>query len=741
MAFFHPDQTVFYGGDYNPEQWDDPAVLAEDIRLMQEAKVNLVTLGVFAWAKLEPSPGQYEMQWLIDILDRLHAAGIAVDMATATASPPAWLAHKFPDSLPVDAQGRRLKFGSRQQYCPTSPAYANRARALVERLVSAVGEHPAIVMWHVNNEYGCHVHECFCRRCAETFQQWLDVKYDNDIDALNQTWGTAFWSQTYSSFDEIQPPHLLPTFANPVQVVDWRRFSDHMLRLLCAQECLVLREQLFEPPVITTNFMGLFPHLDYWLWSAMVGVVSDDSYPDPASSAAAAQIAFDSDLMRSLKQQPFILMEQAPSAVQWRSVNAPKPLGVNMLWSMQRIAHGADGIMHFQWRQSIRGAETFHSAMLPHGGTNTRVWKETVALGAALEELPVVHGRMPKVCTALLFSWESEWIRQSCVGPVEHEFGSAARKWHRTLFEAGYTSDFVNPDTVTVDELRRYLLVVVPELFAMDQRLADTLQQAAEAGVQIIIAGPSGVVDNNGKAHNERDGYPLASLTGVKVNEPWPTCLNEHGTARIVDSPYEAPNSLTDRITGGSDLIGPPLGIHIELHHQPLKEATLVDIGQDPASDSRYGGTTWAESLSIDADVEVWARYGYQGVLAGELGGLPAIVHRIHGAGGVTYVSFDANACFRDGLCTMLLDAQPGVRDVEQAKGVERVRRGNVEFLLNHGRDPVYMELMSSGAQAGAQKAVVPPVSAATIHLSADATPIITTYRHFVDDSFNTERF
>ena len=234
-----------YGGDYNPEQWDE-ATFAEDLELMAEAGVNLVSLGIFSWARLEPREGVYELDWLVEIVDRLHEAGIAVDLATATASPPAWMASDHPESLPMNADGVRLGLGSRQQYCPSSTVYRERSAALAAALAERLGDHPGVVMWHIGNEYGCHIAECFCPACARAFRVWLGERY-GDVERLNAAWGTDFWSQRYTSLEQVAPPGAMPTFPNPAQMLDWRRFSDHQLRSLMEAEARILRERSTRP--------------------------------------------------------------------------------------------------------------------------------------------------------------------------------------------------------------------------------------------------------------------------------------------------------------------------------------------------------------------------------------------------------------------------------------------------------------------------------------------------------------
>lgn len=379
-----------FGGDYNPEQWD-AATRAEDLRLMNEAGVNLVNLAIFAWGRVEPARDAYDFGFFDTVMDDLAAHGITADLATMTASPPPWLAVEHPEILPVTASGTVLSPGGRQHFCPSSPVFRDRAVRLVEAVATHYRDHPALGLWHVGNEYGIHVAECFCDTSAADFRRWLAARY-GDVGALNEAWSTDFWSQRYTSFDQILPPRTAPTYPNPSQQLDFKRFSSDALRTCFTLERDVLRRITPGTPV-TTNFLAGHKSVDVHAWAPEMDVLALDSYPDPHGEAAHIGAALSYDLLRGAAGgKPWLLTEQAPSAVNWRGRNGAKSPGRMRLWSWQAVAQGADAVMYFQWRQSRGGAEKFHSGMVPHAGAGTRVHTEVRELGRELARVPELAG-------------------------------------------------------------------------------------------------------------------------------------------------------------------------------------------------------------------------------------------------------------------------------------------------------------------------------------------------------------
>ncbi len=521
-----------FGGDYNPEQW--PAeVWSDDVALMREAGVTMVTVGVFSWAHLEPRPGEYEFGWLDQVLDLLHGAGIDVDLATATASPPPWLAQLHPETLPVDRDGRTLWPGSRQAYCPSSPVFRERAAALAEQLATRYAEHPALALWHVGNEYACHTTCCWCDTSAAAFRAWLESRY-GDIDALNAAWGTSFWSQRYGNFDQVLPPRSTPTFGNPGQALDFRRFSsdEHLACFVAERD--VLRKMTPDVPV-TTNFMVHSDVVDCWRWAREVDVVSNDHYLVAADPNAQSELAFAADVTRGLARgRPWLLMEHSTSAVNWQPRNVAKRPGQTVRNSLQHVARGSEGALFFQWRQSRAGAEKYHSALVPHAGTGSRLWREVVDLGETLGRLTPVVGSTVQADVALVFDWQSWWATEQVATPSQDvTYRDRSLALHRALLAAGLTVDVVAPPAESTD-LAAYPLVLAPTLHLVSDSAAKALTGYVERGGHLLVTYFSGTADEND--HMYLGGYPGAfrDLLGVRVEEFCPLLAGQQ--VRLLDA-------------------------------------------------------------------------------------------------------------------------------------------------------------------------------------------------------------
>jgi beta-galactosidase len=630
-----PTSHFIYGGDYNPEQWSEE-VWREDARLMREAGVTLVSLGIFAWARLEPRPGVYEFDWLDRVVGLLHSHGVSVNLATPTASPPPWLVRLHPEILPVTAEGVTLWHGARRHYCPHSPAYHEHAARLVAQLARHYRDHPALALWHVDNEYACHIAECFCDVSAAAFRRWLQARYGT-LEQMNGAWGTAFWSQRYDDWEEIQPPRRAPTFVNPTQRLDWMRFCSDSWIACFEDQRTILREITPQVP-LTTNFMGFHKPIDYWALAAREDVVANDSYPDTSNPEWMIDSGMTCDLMRSLGGgRPWVLMEQAPTHVNWRARNATKRPGVMRLGSYQAAARGANGIMFFQWRASQAGAEKFHSGMVPHAGTDSRVWREVTALGEELGRLDGLLASEVRAEVAIVFDWESWWALELDSKPSsEIRLLPAIRSYYAGFFRRNIAVDFVHPES----DLSRYRLVVAPHLYLVNDQAVQNIEAYVAGGGRLVMSFFSGIVDEHD--HVRLGGYP---------------------------APFQK-----------------MLGLCVE-EFAPYAEAqtnTLYTQDED-----EFESSLWSDIIRLQG-AEAIAHY-----LGDYYAGSPAITWNRFGKGGCFYVgtALDAGgqAWLLDRACSEAgLSAPPGGRAPD---GVELVRRTNGAqtwlFALNYSSEEV----------------------------------------------------
>ncbi len=404
---------LWYGGDYNPEQWPRD-IWQEDYRQMKKAGITVATVGVFSWVSLQPAEDTFTFEWLDDVLNGLHDNGIHVILATPSAAQPAWMSEAYPNMMRVGADGVRHEHSGRVNYCPNSPDYRHFSRDMARRLAERYKDHPALILWHISNEY----HDwCYCDICAEAFREWLKVKYGT-LDELNQRWWTAFWSHTYTAWSQIKPPVKHGQTLTHGLSVDYFRFMTDSSMACYINERDAIRRITPNIPV-TTNLMGFYKPFDYRKWAAEMDVVSWDCYPRAYHTPG--DIAIMHDLMRGIKDgQPFLLMEQTPSTASWASVHSLKRPGVLRLWSYLAVAHGADSALFFQWRRSRGGCEKLHGAIIDHAGrTDTRVFREISQLGAELEKLgDSIVGAVTRARVGIIFDWDNWHALDNTIGPL-----------------------------------------------------------------------------------------------------------------------------------------------------------------------------------------------------------------------------------------------------------------------------------------------------------------------------------
>jgi beta-galactosidase len=514
---------LIFGCDYNPEQWDS-AIWADDVRLMKQAGINLVAINIFGWSQVEPRAGHFQFDDLDEIIALLTNAGIGVNLGTGTSTPPPWVTTAHPEILPTMADGTRRWPGGRQAWCPSSPVFRSLALDLVAATAARYGTHPGVKLWHVSNELGCHNAHCYCDVSAAAFRFWLVAKYQ-DIESLNRAWGTTFWSQHYAQWDEVLPPRKTLSIANSAQELDFDRFSSDELLSYYLAEAATIREHSTKP--VTTNFM-VTAHIktqDYWGWADSMDVIANDHYLDHRLAVPERELSFAADVTRGLAGgSPWLLMESATSAVNWQPVNHAKAPGQLKRNSLTHLARGADGICFFQWRASAQGAEKFHSALLPHAGTGSRIWKEVVELGTMMGKLAEIAGTTVTSDIALVFSWESWWAADLEAHPSSDlRYLEQVHALYGALLEIGATVDIVPPDAALDD----YRLVVVPSLYLVSDHTAATINRFVENGGHAVITFFSGIVDETDSIR--LGGYPGAfrQMLGVSVDEFYPLAPGE----------------------------------------------------------------------------------------------------------------------------------------------------------------------------------------------------------------------
>lgn len=628
-----PTRSILLGCDYNPEQWS-PEVWADDIARMRELGIDLVAINIFGWAHLESAPGVYDFSALDTVVGLLHEAGIRLNLGTGTASPPPWLSRLHPEILPQSAAGVTAWPGGRQAWCPSSPVYRERSLALVEQVAARYGRHGALALWHVSNELGCHNAHCYCDTSAEAFRTWLEARYGS-IEALNASWGTAFWSQRYRDWADILPPRTTLSVGNPAQQLDFRRFSSDAQLEQYRAEAAVIRRHSRAP--ITTNFMvtAHIQALDYFDWAGDMDLIANDHYLDHRLTDPIAELAFSADLTRGIAAgDPWMLMETSTSAVSWQPVNHAKGEGELVRTVLGHVARGADSICFFQWRASQRGAEKFHSALLPHAGAAGPAWQRSVELSALLDRLEPVVGTRVVARAAMVFSWESWWA----TGADTHPSGllrylDEAHRYHRALRRHGVTVDMVRPG----DDLTGYDLVIVPTLYAISDAASAVIRDAVGTGAVALVTPFSGIADESDAIR--LGGYPGAfrDLLGLVVDE-----------------------------------------------FRPLADGASVTL------ESGATASIWTEAMRASS-AEVLDRFA-----SGPAAGLPALTRAAVGAGAAYYVGTVLDDAGLDALVARLC-GEAGIPTEPLGDGVDLVvRRGadrEIVFVINHRDEAVTVPL------------------------------------------------
>lgn len=659
---------IAFGGDYNPDQWSEET-WDDDVRLMKKAGVNTVALAIFSWDRIQPQENRWDFGWLDRIIDKLGKAGIATDLASATATAPLWLYEKHPEVLPCDKFGHPVNAGSRQSWSPTSPVFKEYALTLCRKLAERYGSNPYVTAWHMGNEYGWNNREDYSDNALEAFRAWCRRKYGT-IDALNQAWGTTFWGQEMNDFDEVLIPRFMgaDSMVNPGQKLDFERFGNDMLLDFYKAERDAIAEICPDKP-FTTNFMVSTDQccMDYADWANEVNFVSNDHYFHEGGEMHLDELACSDALMDSFALgKPWYVMEHSTSAVQWKPLNMRKRKGETVRDSLAHVAMGADAINFFQWRASAFGAESFHSAMVPHAGEDTKLFRQVCELGETLRTLAdagVQGSELERSDTAILFSAESEWATRSQTLPsMKLNHWHDARDWYRAFLDAGTRADIV-PLKYDWSDYKTVVLPTVLMLSAVDtRRLADF----AAAGGRVVVGYATGLIDEN--FHTWLGGYPgagnglLRDMLGIRGEE-----------FNILGSGVEGePEAI--RLGAGGEVA--------------LEDAAALN-----------GATTrlWQNDVTVTGDrTQVLAMYAGEEADEWELDGMAAVTRNPYGAGEAYFVGCDLDVADLTKLIRTYLAApaqsQQSQANTDVLHTVRKSADAAFDFYLPRGKKEVELQ-------------------------------------------------
>ncbi|MBI4926577.1 MAG: beta-galactosidase, partial [Anaerolineae bacterium] len=500
-------QMLHFGAAYYPEHWPEDRV-DQDIPLMLDAGFTVVRMGEFAWSTFEPARGKFNLDWMEKAILKLAVNGIKTVLGTPTAAPPAWLITEHPDILPIDENGRKVQFGNRVHYCVNSPEYHQATARIVGALAERFGPNQHVIGWQIDNEFG---RVCYCDTCRKRFQDYLARKYGT-LDELNRRWTTAYWSQTYSAWQQIPIP-IGPH--HPSLMLEWKRFVTQSYREFQKLQIDLIRPHLAPEVWITHNFMGWFDGLDHYDMAADLDLVSWDWYVgsghnDPYFTNSTH------DLTRGFKRKNFWVMETQPGTVNWSKVNNPLYKGEARTMAFQAIGRGADGILYWQWRSALGGQEQMHGTLIDQSGQPRPFYEEAAKIGADIKKVStLLAGSTIRSRAAVINDYESRWAIQWQKHHKDFDYVAHLQHYYRPLAMSNIPVDIVSPDL----PLKEYKLVIAPALLLMDENRFANLKEFVEAGGYLILTPRCAMKNRDNVLFSERQPSTLTSLAGVEVNE------------------------------------------------------------------------------------------------------------------------------------------------------------------------------------------------------------------------------
>ncbi|QSG04795.1 beta-galactosidase [Halapricum desulfuricans] len=630
---------------YFPEHWPRQR-WERDVEQMAEAGLEYVRMAEFSWGRIEPERGQFDFEWLDEAIELIGDHGMEVILCTPTATPPKWLVDERPEILQEDPDGTVREFGSRRHYCFNSPVYREETERIVTRMAQHYADNPHVAGWQTDNEYGCHeTVRCYCEDCSNAFSEWLADRH-GDVDALNEAWGTTFWSQQYPDFEAVEPPGPTPAEHHPSRLLAYYRFASDSVVEYNRLQTEILRE-INDDWLITHNFMGHFSTLDAYDVAADLDLVSWDSYPtgfvqDRREAEATVeelragdpdQVGLNHDIYRGALEQPFWVMEQQPGDVNWPP-HAPQPAdGAMRLWAHHAVAHGGDAVLYFRWRRCRQGQEQYHAGLRKQDGSPDRGYADASTAAEELFDLGPVDAPV-----ALLHSYENLWATNIQPHAPEFDYWTHAGTYYRALRRRGVQVDVVSPER----DLEGYAAVVAPTLYLLDDALATRLEAYVEDGGQLLIGARSGEKDPYNKLPDTLQPGPLAGLVGATVAQ-----------------------------------------------HESLPEQVPTRVGY---GGDEYEYRTWAEWLDSD-DATVQGRHR-----SGPADGQAAVVDAERGRGRVTYCGVWPGRELADALVGDLLERAGVTTHAPLPDGVRIAERDGHVWVTNFTDAPVSVDVPDGAA-------------------------------------------